>query len=415
MSVGSWLPNGPLSLEIAAWGLSVAWILKTVDAIRGLPTVADLGVLERDVWPRGTPSLTVVVPARNEAANLPAALDALLETDYPLLRIIAVDDRSEDETGALLDRYWGENALARPHLLDVLHIRELPHGWLGKTHALEVALRQCSSDYVLFTDADVLFSPSVLRRALAYAEAERADHLVVFPTPLIAGHGEGIVLGCFQVLGLWAFRPWRVADPRFRRDAMGVGAFNLVRREALLSLGGLEPQRLVVLEDVTIGRRFRAAGYRQRVAFAPGLVLVHWARGASGLVQVMTKNLYSGTNFQPLLVLLALAGIAVLFLAPLAGLFWWRTTLPCLMTLCCIGACYRLMGQVSAIRARYGWLFPAGVLVFCWALLRSMVSAWVNRGVVWRGTHYPLRMLREHNSPFRWELAARREKRRPAG
>lgn len=391
-------------IETAAWGAAIAWMGTVVGAIRGMPRVTDLGHLDWDVWPQGTPSLTVVVPARNEEKDLPATLEALVKADYPLLRVLVVNDRSEDETGAIAERY----ARASGGLIEARHIAELPEGWLGKTHAMEAALRESHSDYVLFTDADVLFSPSILRRALAFAERERADHLVVFPTPLIRARGEGVVLGFFQVLGLWAVRPWRVAESRSWRDAIGIGAFNLVRREALLRLGGLAPQRLVVLEDITLGRRFRAAGLRQRVALAPGLVLVHWAAGARGLVRVMTKNLFSGVNFQPVLLLGMCVGIAAMFLGPLTGLFWWRTTLPCIVVLCAVGASYRLMGQYTGIDARYGWLYPVGAVAFCWALLRSMLAAWVRGAVVWRGTHYPLRELRRHNSPFQWRVSTKR-------
>lgn len=398
----------PLLLEVAAWGLAIVWVGKTVAAIRGLPSIPDLSTLDWDVWPRGTPSLTVVVPARNEAEKLPATLDALLRADYPLVRILVVNDRSEDSTGAVVERY----TQGRSGTLDGLHIKHLEDGWLGKTFAMQAALQSCESEYVLFTDADVLFSPSVLRRALAYAEQESADHLVVFPTPLIQARSEGVVLGFFQVLGLWLSRLWKVSSGNSPRDAVGAGAFNLVRREALLALGGWAPQRMVVLEDLALGQRFRAARLRQRVAFAPGLVLVHWAAGAGGLVGVMTKNLFSGMNFNPLLLFIACAGMAALFLLPLAGLFWWRTSLPCLGILCCVGATYRLMAQYSGIDARYGWLYPLGTVALVWALVRSALSAWVKQGVVWRGTYYPLRELRRSNSPFQWEYAARRAKRR---
>ncbi len=271
---------------------------------------------------------------------------------------------------------------------------------------LALATQLTQSDFLLFTDADVLFSPSILRRSLAFAEASHADHLVVMPTALVKSRGEGILLGFLQVIGLWASRPWRVADPKAKHDVIGVGSFNLIRREALEEIGGLAPQRLAVLEDITLGRRIKAAGLRQRMAFAPGLVLVHWAAGARGLVRVMTKNLFAVFNFQPLLLLLACVWILLFWLAPLAGLLWWRTFLPSLLILCAIAAAYRTTGEVTQVDARYGWLYPLGAVALIWAMLRSMVVVWVQRGVRWRGTHYALRDLRRHNNPFQWERAA---------
>jgi hypothetical protein len=226
------------------------------------------------------------------------------------------------------------------------------------------------------------------------------------PTPLVKGRGEGIVLGFFSVLGMWVTRPWRVSDPLARHDVMGVGAFNLVRREALNVLGGWEPQRLAVVEDVTLGRRMKAAGMRQGVAFGTDLVLVHWAKGARGIVRGLTKNLFASVNFNPLVLFAACAAMLILFLAPIAGVFWWWTLAPSALAVCCIGACYRVMSEKSGIDVRYGWLYPLGAFAMTWAMVRSMFSATLRRGVMWRGTFYPLRELTKHNSPWQWERTA---------
>jgi len=390
-------------VELAAWGIALLWVFRTYDTLRNLQTVTDLAGMDWDVGPAGEPTLTIVVAAKDEAKDIAETLDALLTADYPRLRIVVVDDRSTDGTGAILDEY----ASREQGRLTVIHITELEEGWLGKTFALAVATEHSASDYVLYTDADVLLSPSILRRAMAYAEVTEADHLVVMPTTLVKGRGEGIVLGFLQIMGLWASRPWRVDDPEAARDVVGVGSFNLVRRAALEEIGGWLPQRLAVVEDVTLGRRMKAAGMRQRIAFAPGLVLVHWAKGAGGLMRGMTKNLFSVFGFRPLLLLGACAWIGVFCLLPIAGLGWWRTLIPGALVLCCIGAIYRAMSEVSLIDARYGWLYPLGAVAMVYAMLRSMVVVIWKGGVNWRGTHYPLRDLRRHNSPFVWRREAR--------
>ncbi len=185
----------------------------------------------------------------------------------------------------------------------------------------------------------------------------------------------------------------------------------MVRREALNVLGGWEPQRLAVVEDVTLGRRMKAAGMRQRVAFGRDLVLVHWAKGALGIVRGLTKNLFASVNFNPLVLFAAGAAMLILFFAPIAGLFWWRTLAPSALALCCIGACYRVMSEKSGIDVRYGWLYPLGAFAMAWAMLRSMLSATLRRGVMWRGTFYPLRELTQHNSPWQWERTAAQARR----
>jgi glycosyltransferase involved in cell wall biosynthesis len=387
----------PSVVEIAAWGVALAWCARTTDALRNLPTVANLTDLERDVAPEGSPTLTVIVPARDEAADIAATLDTLMQQDYKNLQVVAVDDRSIDETGAIMDGY----AKRFPDRVTVVHVTELPPGWLGKVHAMAEGLAASESEYVLFTDADVLFSPSVLRRSLAYARMERADHLVTCPTMQVKSWGEGVMLAFFQILGFWASRPWRVADPE-SRDFVGVGAFNLMRREALEQLGGLAPQRLAVLEDMVIAQRVKAAGMRQRIVFAPGMVLVHWAAGASGIIRVMSKNLFSAFNFSPLLAVGGCVGIVLFFLAPLIGLGWWGTLVPGLLVVACISVLCRIYNEVTCVGGKYGWGFPLGALAFIYALLRSVVLVWKDGGVKWRGTVYPLRELRRHNGKLRW-------------
>ncbi len=396
--------------ELAAWAVAMGWCIRTTEAMKNLPLVANLTDLDRNVVPEGTPGLTVIVPARDEAENIAATLDTLMQQDYAGVMVVAVDDRSTDATGAIMDDY----AARFPERVRVLHITELAYGWLGKTHALAQGLALAESEYVLFTDGDVLFSPSVLRRSLAYAVDERADHLVTVPTMQVKTWGEGVVLGFFQTLGLWATRPWKVSDPKAERDVIGIGAFNLFRREALVAIGGMMPQRLAVLEDITLARRMQAAGMRQRVAFAPGLVLVHWAAGANGLMRVMSKNLFSAFNFRPALALAACVGIALFCLGPLVGLFYWGTMVPGLLVVACLSIAYRMYGELSWIPAKYGWAFPLGAVAFIYAVVRSMVVVWKDRGVKWRGTLYPLRELRRHNSMRQWAKKAG-EVRQPGG
>lgn len=391
-------------IELVAWVIAGVWGVRVTELVKNLPALPDLSQLEWDVAPEGLPRLVVVVPARDEAEHIAATMDALLLSDYRNLLIVSVDDRSTDATGEILDGY----AALYADRVKVIHVTELQDGWLGKTFAMQLAVEQTESEYVLFTDADVLFSPSILRRSLAYAVETGAAHLVVMPTMEVRSRSEGIVLGFVQMLGVWVIRPWRAANPEAKRDSLGMGAFNMVRRDALMEIGGLEPQRLVVLEDITLGRRFKAAGLPQRVVLAPLLVLVHWAKGARGLMRVMTKNIFSGVNFNPLLMLGACLWIVVFCLAPIAGLAWRTTTIPCLLVMCAITMAYRTTGQVSRIDARYGWLYPLGALAFIYAMLRSMVVVLWQGGVRWRGTHYPLRELRRHNSPMQWERAAAR-------
>lgn len=327
----------------SAWLIALSWIYKAVEAAMGLRRIANLLEQRYDCPVAGMPSLTVIVPACNEAADIAACLKSLIEQDYSNLQIIAVNDRSTDETGAQMD------ALAKtyPERLRVLHITELPEDWLGKTHAMAVAASQSTADWLLFTDADVLFRADSLRRSLAYAVASCADHLVTMPTTIIKRWDEGTLLGFFQIFGLWAARPWKVADRKARRDAIGVGAFNMIRRSAYEQIGGFEALRMEIVEDLGLGRRVKRAGLAQRIAFGRDLVRVHWASGALGLVRVMTKNIFSAFRFYISLTMVACVWLVIFCAAPVFGLMLAGARLPVALTLASITVTYWLYGRIS--------------------------------------------------------------------
>jgi GT2 family glycosyltransferase len=381
---------------VLAWLIALAWLWKAITSARGLPRIPNLNDRQYNLTPTGIPSITVIVPARNEAADIAATLQSLLRQGYPNIHILAVDDRSTDTTGAIIDTL----AAQHPTKLHAIHIQQLPAGWLGKTHAMALAARHAITihqpDYLLFTDADVVFHPEAIRRSLAQAVTTQADHFVTFPTPLIKTIGEGILLGYLGVMGLWATRPWLASNPKSLRDSIGIGAFNLLRTPAYLQLGGFDALRMEILEDLTLARRVKQAGLRQRVAVAPGMVTLHWAAGAIGVVNVMTKNLFAVFRFRTPFVLLACVWLALFCLAPIAFLAIPETRTPAILTLIAIATLYSLSNRHSQIPTWYVIFFPAGATLFLYSLLRSAVTTLQEGGVTWRGTFYPLRELRDH-------------------
>jgi GT2 family glycosyltransferase len=381
---------------LLSWLVALSWLWQVASAAIGLPRVPNLLLPQYDLTPSGTPSLTVIVPACNEAPHITPCLHSLLQQDYPNLQIIAINDRSTDNTGAIIDSI----AVQHPTRLRTIHITQLPPGWLGKTHALALAARQAPTDFLLFTDADVIFRPDALRRSLAYAVASHADHLVTVPTTLIHRWDEAAVLGFFQIFGLWAARPWKIADPRAKRDAIGIGSFNLVRRAAYLQIGGFEAQRMDILEDITFGRRIKLAGLNQRIAFGRNLASVHWAAGAPGLVQVMTKNIFSAFRFHVSLLLAACLWLTLFCVVPAAGLFYAPTRLPAALTLAAVAYGYRLLSRTSGLSTWNALLSPLAALLFIYTLLRSMTTTLRQGGVIWRGTFYPLSDLRKNSTPL---------------
>ena len=222
----------------------------------------------------------------------------------------------------------------------------------------------------------------------------RADHVVVFPTILMHTWSERMMIAFLQVLSVWAMRPWKVPDPRARRDAIGMGAFNMIRRDVYDALGGWEALRMEVVEDLALGRRVKASGYAQRVAVGVDLVSVRWANGAFGVVENLTKNLFAFFGFRPALLLAFACGITMFTLFPLAVV--WVSPYPAavLMRAIALFLLYQQAGKYHHFSAAQLPMFPLAAVLLLYALFRSMAVALWRGGITWRGTFYPLSELR---------------------
>jgi glycosyltransferase involved in cell wall biosynthesis len=382
---------------IAGGILGLAWASRLVSAALGMPRIPDIARPEWDRNPataQGTPRVSIIVPARNEEEEIETALTRLLALDYDNYDVIAVDDRSTDRTGEIMDRVA---ASPQAHgCLKVIHIDSLPPGWLGKTHAMWTAGKEATGDWLLFTDADVLFKPDALRRALVYAESEPADHVVLFPRMIMKRPGEKMMIAFFQTLFVFGHRPWKVAEPD-TKDHMGVGAFNLVRRRVYEAIGTYQALRMEVLDDMKLGKVVKTAGYAQRNVFGEDLISIRWAKGALGVVRNLTKNFFAIMSFQWPRALLSCFALAFLNLMPFLGVWlahgWAR--LPYAVALLSMFLIYLGMSWKSAVPPYYFLLHPISTMLFMYTMLRSMLLTLWRGGVVWRGTKYPLEELRK--------------------
>jgi glycosyltransferase involved in cell wall biosynthesis len=391
------------------WGVGLIWAARTVGWLRGMSRLPDL-LQQAPVATHGR--LSVIVPARNEGQAVAAGLRSLLASKGVELQVIAVDDRSTDETGAAMNALQTNALVQAPCATGVTyvveHVRELPAGWLGKPHAMARGAALATGEWLLFTDGDVVFAEDTLARAMSYIESERADHLLVVPTAVTRSAGEAMMLPFLYVLSIWGPRLWRVSDPQ-SRDGVGVGAFHLMRRATYEKVGGWERLRMEVLEDVRMGYLIKQAGYAMRVATGRNLVRIRWAHGAWGVVTNLTKNVFAAFRFRLGLMVAGTVAIAVLCLLPFAGLAvglvgnraWLWPSLLSIGSLAALYWRYRRFADPNGA-ATVLWLlaFPLAAVVFVYAMVRSTVLTLVRRGVVWRGTFYPLKELREHAGPL---------------
>jgi glycosyltransferase involved in cell wall biosynthesis len=378
---------------IAGCTLALAWIWRLADAALGMPKLADISRPEWDRTLPRNPRVSIIVPACNEAADIEATLVRLLDLDYENYEVITVDDRSTDRTGEIMEKVASGAARGR---LKVVRITELPSGWMGKPHAMWNAANQATGDWLLFTDADVLFKPDALRRAVGYAEAESADHLILFPRMIMKRPGERMMIAFFQTLFVFGHRPWKVADPR-TKDHIGVGAFNLVRRQVYEAVGTYKALRFEVLDDMKLGKVVKTAGYAQRNVFGADLISIRWARGAMGVVDNLTKNFFAIMSFQWPRALASCFALAFLNLMPFAGVLlahgWAR--LGYAVAVFSMFSIYVGMSTKSDIPPYYFLLHPVSTALFVYTMLRSTFLTLGRSGITWRGTFYPLQELRK--------------------
>jgi glycosyltransferase involved in cell wall biosynthesis len=386
---------------VLSWLLAFCWLWQAVAALRGVPTLPDLTHLDMSRLPLlpddAGPHLTVIVPACNEEESIEATLRSLLASTGLRIEIIAVDDRSTDQTGDRMDKVAAEaEARGGPHGLQVIHVKQLPAGWLGKPHALALAAKWATAPWLLFTDGDVIFHPQALELSLRYAMTQNADHLILAPTLIVKTVAESAQLAAMNALAQWSIRIWKVADPR-ARDFVGVGGFNLVRREVYEDLGGFEALRMEVVDDLRFGWKLKRAGYAQGAALGPGLARIRWLQGALGVVRLAEKNGFAAFRYRVGLTLLACLGLAVQAALPLADLAFGGWAMAAgLLTYASIALAYAANRRVTQVSPWVAVFFAPATAIVLYALLRSMVLTLARNGVEWRGTLYPLDELRRH-------------------
>jgi len=340
----------------------------------------------------GWPSLSVIFAARNEQAEIEKAARSLLAQDYPRLQLIAVDDRSTDATGSILDQLQAEDTK-----LTVVHVRELPSGWLGKNHALHMAAQTTDAEWLLFTDADVVFAPQALQRAVAFAEREKLDHLTVIPEMPTDQIGERIFMSVFGLLFALHSPLWLVTNPK-RRQHLGIGAFNLVRATAFRAIDGFERIALSVDDDMQLGKSLKWAGFRSCGIRGDSAVSVRWHVGIGGMIRGLEKNFFAGLGYSLFMAAFAIGVLLTLCCGPHVGLFvgpWWSRCI-CAAGLAAMCFIVRNSMRQSRVGWQYGLLTPLGAIANIVALIRSVWLTMARGGVLWRDHLYRLADLRRH-------------------
>jgi glycosyltransferase involved in cell wall biosynthesis len=342
--------------------------------------------------PTGPPPhrISIVIAARNEERNVEEALRSILRQDYGNLEIIAVDDRSSDRTGAILDGVAGTDPRLR-----IVPLKELPPGWLGKNYALSRGAQQASGDLLLFTDADVVMQPSTVSRAAGYLLEHQLDHLAISPDLRMPGVFLKLFAGAFAIFFSLYARPWKARDPRSKRY-VGIGAFNLVRREVYGAVGGHRAIAMRPDDDIKLGKLIKRNGYRQEFLFGTGMMQVEWYPSVGALVDGMMKNAFAGVDYRVSAIVAASLGQLVLNVWPFLGVVLTQGATRAI-NVAVVLVILLLCGDTArflTVPPWHGIGFPVATLLFIYIMWRSMLMALCRGRVTWRGTDYSLAELK---------------------
>jgi glycosyltransferase involved in cell wall biosynthesis len=341
-----------------------------------------------DPWP----VVSIIVPARNEADSIEEALKSVLALDYPNKEIIVINDRSTDATGEILARLAQEY----PEL-QLITIDRLPSGWLGKNHALQRGAVSASGELLLFTDADIIMQPSLLRRAVSCFLTHRLDHLAIGPSFLTKGVLLNSVISGFLVVFTIYTRPWDVRRARCKGH-IGIGAFNLVRTSAYRDSGEHYSIALRPDDDMRLGRQLKEQGYRQEVIFGDKAISVEWYGSLREMIIGLEKNSFAGIDYQMTKLIASTVALFAFFIWPFvallatSGMLWWGNLLIVIL----LGLCFRLTAGVVGMSGFYYLGFPFGIAVIIHIMWRSALRILLRGGMEWRETFYALDELREN-------------------
>ena len=366
--------------------LAVKKLLKYEPGLTAAESLTDV-----KLTPISLPKITVIVPARNEEAQIRNGLNTLLQSTGVDLEIIAVDDRSTDSTGRIMDEIAATDAR-----LKAMHITALPEGWLGKNHAMHVASEKATGELLLFTDGDIIFEPCAIEIAVRHFRRNRLQHLCLLPRMLPGSIFENAVVAFFG-LAFAIGMQLHLIKTRWPLSYAGVGAFNLVDAPFYRAIGGHNPIAMDILDDVKLGKLIKKNGGTIDFQMAQNLLSVRWQPSLWGVVTGLEKNGFASLNYSIRQLLIVTSIFLLTMVFPYVSPF--VMSLQNASGFIATAILWHLVFAFVVFRTPGGLLltplFPVGAWLMAFAYWRSAVITLRQGGVRWRDSFYPLAQLRK--------------------
>ena len=369
--------------------IGLVWLKRHIDLLRGKQEP----VLQPDqpgVPDAELPRLTVLVAAKDEEQNIDRCLDGLLTQQYPALQVIAINDRSADTTGRILDEYEKNDIRFK-----AVHIKELTPGWFGKNHAMNAGVQQAKGEWFCLTDADCVFeSPQLLAAAGRYALRQKVDFLSVLPRLEAGTFWERVIQPVAGAIMVFWFPPQKVNSDQSPR-AYANGAFMLMSRKTYEAIGGHERVKATLNEDMHMARLVKEAGLRLRVIRGGDMYHVRMYVGFKQIWRGWSRIFYGcfGTFGRLLGSVLMLSIFSVspfltLLLSPLAGENWgWFAGVGGFAILAQQSILWQFYA-ISGSKPAWALTYPIGATVCLGMTLNAMGRLGGLVSTTWRGTTY---------------------------
>ncbi len=334
------------------------------------------------------PSVAIIIAVRNEEEELAKALQSVCNIKYSNCRIIVVNDRSTDRTAEILLDFKAHY----PNLM-VTTITTLPDGWLGKNNALYQGYTSSAEEWLLFTDADVLFHLDTLSKALAYSVANELDHLTVLPRVISPSPILNSVLATFTIMLMLHLRPWDAKNPR-SKAYVGIGAFNLVRRAAYEKAGTHVRIKLRPDDDLQLGFKIKTTGLRQDVLVGNEYVSLAWYKNLRQFMDGLLKNSFAVANYSTIRAIANIILILIVVALPMPVMLIFGSTAIRLMACAMLLAHVVYMTVIPPYKWWYAFMIPFAGFVMAYTTLRATWITLKQGGIYWRDSFYSLAMLK---------------------
>ncbi|MEA3413582.1 MAG: glycosyltransferase [Pseudomonadota bacterium] len=328
--------------------------------------------------------VTVLIPARNEAAHLRESLRCVVEQGA-WKSVVVVDDQSDDDTAKIAREVLGRRG-------EVLTGEPLPDGWSGKLWALQQAARHADSPWVLLLDADIALRPGIATAALRIARKNGADLVSLMATPAMTGFWDRLLMPAF-VYFFKLLYPFRLANSRLSRISAAAGGFLLLRAEALDAIGGFASLRDALIDDCTLAARVKRAGHRTWIGLSRDVISLRPCRRFGAIREMVARTAYTQLRDSVMLLVVCTGVMGLAFVVPVAAIIAGSPAVRVAGggAWIVMGITYLPVLRFYALPVLWAMTLPvAGVfyLEMTWA---SAVRSWYGRRASWRGRTYSSR------------------------